>query len=149
MEGNHIHRYLRCANGCTIPVPHPKLEETLRSLDSLSTEVRTTIVVCPECGLGSVYSERDMIAMVVAGKANLFEEKQCSLISVQIGCADKDCRLRTAIHTVQGFGMGGWKAKVVPKDWHFVDSIRCPRGHKLLFDEARSAQFADHVETPF
>ena len=151
MSLGYIHCFLRChgPKGCAIPLPHPNLLDTDENLRSLDKGAQSIVVVCPYCGLGSSYLERDVIHQVYADMPSLFQRDECVLVRGEIECGGSNCEAPKTIHAVQGVATGTWRPKAVAKDWKFSDSATCGAGHRLCFEESRGIHWVAQVGYPF
>jgi hypothetical protein len=134
MRWNYAHCYLQCPNSHRIPVPYSNPLGTDGSPRRTPTDTRTAVFVCPDCGLASAYSARDILEDRVLDIPGPFLANECHLGAIQLECDGENCKAPKVIHVIQGDAKGTWKPKSIPKDWRFSDSARCAAGHKLRFD---------------
>jgi hypothetical protein len=132
----YIHCFLRCPNMHAISLPIPSLIERDGSPRWSAKEARIAVFVCPECGLGSLYSSQDIQELVIADRPSLFQRGECLLISVRVECDGNNCEASKVIYTLQGVDTGNWRPRTALKDWKFSDNALCAAGHKLCFDPA-------------
>lgn len=132
------HCFLPCPNRHMIPIPHSIPSEIGGSPRQTATDTPKVNVVCPECGVVSAYSVRDMTGGLFVDTPSLFQENECCLVAIEVECDGNNCEAQKVIHAILGVETGTWRPKAIPKDWHFSDSALCEDGHKLRFDEPRT-----------
>ena len=148
MSVAHPHCFLRCPNVHLIPVPHSNPLEIDGSPRRAAQDSRIAIVVCPECGLASAYSVRDMVGHLVVDTLNPFQAGECHLVVIEAECDGENCEARKEIHVILGDDKGTWRPKATPKDWTFSDSARCEAGHKLHFEDSGESRWTNLDELP-
>ena len=131
------HCFVICPKHHTIPVPHSSPIEIDGSPRQLAKVVPQVNVVCPECGVVSAYSIRDVTGGMFVDKPNLFQEDECHLVAIEVECDGENCEAPKVIHAIVGDEKGTWRPKATPKDWTFSDAARCGAGHQLRLDETR------------
>lgn len=126
-----VHYWLECPHGCLIPIPNPTQVEISSNPPATATDEPSAIVACPECGLVSLYSERDILRRA-AGKPDPFEAGICHLAAIKVECDDRDCGVLTVVRTTLGSDKGLWTEKAKPIDWKFSPDCKCENGHRLI-----------------
>jgi hypothetical protein len=138
MSVAYPHCFLECPKHHAIPIPHFSLIETFDSPRQNTTAGQPIVVVCPECGLVSAYSDRKIFGHLMVDKPNLFQEGECHLVAIQVECDGENCEAPKIVHAIWGVEGRTWRPKAMPKDWVFQESARCGAGHQLRLDPSES-----------
>lgn len=142
------HCFLPCPNLHMIPIPHSNpLGDG--NLPPTATSNPTVNVVCPECGVVSAYSVRDMTGGLFVDTPSLFLADECHLVAIEVECEGENCEAPKVIHAILGDEKGTWRPKAAQKDWHFSDTARCGAGHALRFDKSDTFQWTNLSALPW
>jgi hypothetical protein len=145
---SYPHCYLLCPKSHRIPVPYSSPLEIDGSPRRTPTDTRTAVFVCPDCGLASTYSARDILEDRILDTPGPFLADECHLGSIQVECDGENCKAPKVIHVIQGDEKGTWRPKAHPKDWTISDTARCEGGHKLRLDRS-VPHHVEPAEMPF
>jgi len=132
------HWFVHCPNMHLIPVPYSSPSEIDGSPRRTAKDIPTVNVVCPECGVVSAYSIRDVTGGLFVDTPDLFQENECHLVAINVECDGENCAAPKVVHAILGDEKGTWRPKAVLRDWYFSESALCGNGHKLRFDEPRT-----------
>ena len=143
----HIHYYLECIGGHHIPLPRPTLIGTATNPVEMPRDGKAAVFACPECGLVRAYS-RDEIRWIPLPTPDPFQVCECALAVVAVECDGKDCGAPKELFVIRGTGTGTWTPTVVPRQWIFSETVRCPDGHRMFLDQSMEHQI-QAAENPF
>lgn len=149
MNDQHINRFLKCACGQNIPLPHPSLEEVIAIQTGASREIRTAVFVCTECGLVSGYTSEG-VRTVVSPFPDPYQQGRCALFYIETQCDKTHCEAQKRLYLL-GTGpnnIGEGAMKVQPKDWRFSPSSTCKSGHPLKLFLERPYTFFQESDSP-
>jgi hypothetical protein len=131
------HWFLPCPNMHLIPVPYSSPSETDGSPRQKAKDIPPVNVVCPECGVVSAYSIRDVTGGLFVDTPDLFQAGERRLVAAEVECDGENCEAPKVVHAILGDEKGTWRPKAAQTSWQFADSARCGAGHQLRLDEPR------------
>lgn len=143
------HCFLVCPNFHMIPIPHSIPSGIGSSPQQKAKDARKVNVLCPECGDVSAYSALDVTGGLHVDKPNLFQEGECHLVAIEVGCDGENCEAPKIVHAIWGDEKGTWRPRATQKDWKFSPSARCGDRHQLRPGENALPRWSSLERLPF